>query len=104
VPSRTIDPPIPEGKEEKLADKEPPQTQLPQPHIRVATLISMPTPPQSRPLVRRESSSSSYNVVKGKWKEERATFQVLASVAVGVTELKVNLEEGKVEKNDQGDR
>lgn len=83
------------------------------PHIRVVTLIKMPTPRSPRSSVNFSSigelnlnaesgSHQSYiSLQKGKSREERLD---LSPVAVGVTELKVILEEdeGKGDKNSNG--
>lgn len=79
VPSRNRVPPtIPEVTPEK------------DPQIRVVTLISMPSPRRARPVELTRASSDSSWIHKGKSREDRLE---LTPLAVGVTELKVIMEE-----------
>jgi len=81
MPSRSKFPPtIPEVLPEK------------DPQIRVVTLISMPSPHRARAATLTRAPSDSSWMYKGKSREERLD---LAPLTVGITELKVILEEGE---------
>jgi len=60
------------------------------PHIRIVTLIAMPTPRPMRPNPPSRVASNSSWSLKGKWKEDKLD---LSPITVAVTELKVVLEE-----------
>jgi hypothetical protein len=72
----------PGSKRFGVADKDP--------HIRVVTFISMPSPHRSRPTERSRAESEGSWSTKGKGREERLD---LTPITMGVTELKVVLDD-----------